>query len=108
MRSPRGEFQKNIDKLLSKLKGTNNREARFRTVISLYLGGKEYQFEGICNGKITEESQGSGGFGYDPVFIPDGAHETFANMSMEDKNQFSHRRKAMDLLIGFLLMQAVS
>ena len=101
-------FQKNIDKLLSKLKGTNNREARFRTVISLYLGGKEYQFEGICNGKITEESQGSGGFGYDPVFIPDGAHETFANMSMEDKNQFSHRRKAMDLLIGFLLMQAVS
>ncbi|PWU01641.1 MAG: non-canonical purine NTP pyrophosphatase, RdgB/HAM1 family [Bacteroidetes bacterium] len=101
-------FQKNIDKLLSKLKGTTNREAQFRTVISLYRSGKEFQFEGICKGKITDQQSGDGGFGYDPVFVPDGAYETFANMSLEEKNQYSHRRKAMDQLIGFLLMQAVS
>jgi XTP/dITP diphosphohydrolase len=95
-------FQQNIDKLLSKLKGNSNREAQFRTVISLIYNNKEYQFEGICKGKITQDQKGNKGFGYDPVFIPDGADKCFAEMTLEEKNQYSHRQKAVTQLIQFL------
>ncbi len=95
-------FQDNIDKLLIHLKGKENRNAQFRTVISLILNNKEYLFDGVCKGKIIEDQKGIQGFGYDPVFIPDGSEKTFAEMSMEEKNIFSHRRKATDKLIAFL------
>ena len=96
------DFQKNIDKLLLNLKGKENRTARFKTVISLILNEKEYLFEGICTGKIIEQQKGAEGFGYDPVFIPDGSNKTFAEMTMPEKNILSHRRKATDELISFL------
>ena len=96
------DFQKNIDKLLLNLKEKENRTARFKTVISLILNNQEYLFEGICKGKIIDIQKGNKGFGYDPVFIPDGSDKTFAEMSMEEKNIFSHRRKATDQLISFL------
>lgn len=95
--------QDNIEKLLTKLQATNNTMARFRTIISLILENKEYQFEGICEGRIIKEPKGSNGFGYDSVFIPNGSEKTFAEMDMEQKSRFSHRRKAMDKLIEFLL-----
>lgn len=95
-------FDNNIDKLLGKMKGIDNRQARFRTVICLMWNDQQYFFEGICTGKITAQRSGAGGFGYDPVFIPDGAARSFAEMSMEEKNRYSHRRKATDLLVAFL------
>lgn len=95
-------FDDNIEKLLQNLKHKYDKSARFRTVISLILDGKEYLFEGICPGKITETKKGANGFGYDPVFIPDGSDKTFAEMEMEEKNKFSHRKKAMQKLIEFL------
>jgi len=98
-------FQKNIDKLLLNLKLKTNRKARFKTVISLILNEKEYLFEGICDGSITELQKGNEGFGYDPVFVPDGSTKTFAEMSTEEKNIFSHRRKATEQLIEFLNRQ---
>jgi XTP/dITP diphosphohydrolase len=98
-------FQENIDKLLHNLKGISNRKARFRTVISLLLDEKEYLFDGICEGNIIDEQKGTQGFGYDPIFIPDGAGLTFAEMTMEEKNKYSHRKKAMAKLIHFLSQQ---
>ena len=98
-------FQQNIDQLLHNLHNKNNREARFRTVISLIWNNREYLFEGICKGKIMEEQKGLEGFGYDPVFIPEGSNKTFAEMGMDEKNIFSHRRKATDKLIQFLQAQ---
>ena len=95
-------FDDNIEKLLSNLKPFENKSAQFRTVISLILDEKEYFFEGICPGKIIEERKGNNGFGYDPVFIPTGSDKTFAEMDMEGKNKFSHRKKAMEKLINFL------
>ena len=95
-------FDDNIDMLLINLKPFDNKKARFRTVISLILDGKEYFFEGICTGKIISERKGNNGFGYDPVFIPDGSDNTFAEMDMDKKNKFSHRKKAMEKLINFL------
>ncbi|MGZ5286258.1 MAG: RdgB/HAM1 family non-canonical purine NTP pyrophosphatase [Flavisolibacter sp.] len=95
-------FQQNIDKLLSKLTGLENRSARFRTVFCLVLEGKEYYFEGICEGRIIEKQKGDKGFGYDPVFVPDGSELSFAEMDMKEKNLYSHRRKAADLLVAFL------
>jgi XTP/dITP diphosphohydrolase len=86
----------NIEKLLAGLHDITNRKARFRTVISLILNGKEYQFEGICPGIINHSPVGDCGFGYDPVFVPDGANKTFAQMKPEEKNKFSHRKKAME------------
>ena len=94
--------QANIDKLITQLKGNNERHARFRTVICLVFEEKEYLFEGICEGRIVEFPQGSNGFGYDPVFIPDGAERTFAEMGLEEKNRYSHRKKAADQLVLFL------
>ncbi len=93
----------NIHKLLQKLDGLSNRNAQFKTIISVIINGKQTQFEGICKGKIIEELRGTDGFGYDPIFIPDGGNKTFAEMTMQEKNVFSHRRKATDKLIEFLL-----
>jgi XTP/dITP diphosphohydrolase len=95
-------FDKNIDKLLLKLNGINNRNAQFRTVISLIFDNKEFLFEGICKGKIINERKGEKGFGYDPVFVPNGSNKTFAEMTIKEKNNFSHRKKAADKLITFL------
>lgn len=99
-------FQHNIDKLLYNLQEKPDRSARFITVISLILDGEEHLFEGICEGKILESQRGSGGFGYDPVFVPEGSSKTFAEMTMEEKNVFSHRRKATDKLVEFLKLKA--
>jgi XTP/dITP diphosphohydrolase len=96
------DFKKNIEKLLQNLQGLENRKARFRTVISLMIHGIEYQFEGICEGNITTEESGNNGFGYDAVFIPDGSTRTFAEMSMQEKNEFSHRKKATAKFVAFL------
>jgi len=92
----------NIIKVLTKMEGLTNRDAQFRTVICLILNGKEHLFEGTCKGHIITEEKGAQGFGYDPIFIPEGAQKTFAEMSMEEKNQYSHRRKAVDKLVAFL------
>lgn len=96
------DFRKNIEKLLLNLNDKENREAQFRTVISLMLQGTEYQFEGICKGTIIKKETGTNGFGYDPVFIPDGSTKTFAEMTMEEKNNFSHRKKATVKFVQFL------
>jgi XTP/dITP diphosphohydrolase len=95
-------FEKNIEKLLRELNGKPNRNARFRTIISLIFRGDEYQFEGICEGTILQKPSGSGGFGYDPIFMPLGSTKSFGEMRLEEKNLFSHRRKAMDKMISFL------
>ena len=95
-------FDKNIDKLLDKLKDKTDTSARFRTIISLILDGEEYLFEGTCNGTIIRERKGDQGFGYDPVFIPHGSDKTFAEMSLDEKSRFSHRKKATSKLVAFL------
>ena len=95
-------FEDNIIKLLAKLADNKNRKARFRTIISLLLNREEIFFEGICEGTICESNKGEKGFGYDPIFVPEGSSRTFAEMSLEEKNKYSHRRKAMDKLIDFL------
>jgi XTP/dITP diphosphohydrolase len=92
----------NIRKVLEKLGDNPNRSARFRTVISLIWQEKEYLFEGICEGRILKEPEGAKGFGYDPIFVPAGAVKSFAEMSSEEKNHYSHRRKAADQLVAFL------
>ena len=92
----------NIDKALALMGSTKNRRARFRTVIALIMNGKEYFFEGIVNGQIIEEKRGTGGFGYDPVFIPEGRNLTFAEMSLDEKNKISHRALAFEKLREFL------
>ena len=94
--------QANIDLVLSKMTGVENRTAQFRTVICLIWENQTYYFEGICKGQILNHMQGENGFGYDPIFVPDGASKSFANMTMEEKNQFSHRKKAVTQLFEFL------
>ena len=94
--------QQNIDKLMGFLKSCNDRSAQFRTVICLQLHAQQHLFEGICTGMIATAQTGTGGFGYDPVFIPDGAIKSFAQMTLTEKNDFSHRRKALDKLVAFL------
>lgn len=93
----------NIRKLLSNLAGVDNRSATFRTVIGLLMGDKQYFFEGVIPGKIIDEKRGESGFGYDPIFIPDGYEQTFAELGDEIKNTISHRAIATDKLIRFLL-----
>jgi XTP/dITP diphosphohydrolase len=95
----------NMQKVLRKMDGIENREARFRTVISLILDGTEKQFEGIVDGKIIENKRGAEGFGYDPIFMPNGFSLSFAEMSAEDKNQISHRGNAVKKLVNFLSEQ---
>lgn len=92
----------NIQKILKEMQGEKNRRAIFRTVISLILDGQEFQFEGEINGEIVLEKTGCQGFGYDPIFVPDGFRKSFAEMSMEQKNRISHRSKAVKKLITFL------
>ncbi len=92
----------NINLVLEKLGNSAKRAAHFKTVISLLFKGEEYFFEGICEGQIIEKTIGISGFGYDPIFMPTGSSKTFAEMSIEEKNIYSHRRKATDGLIQFL------
>lgn len=92
----------NIAKVLQEMEGNKKRKAHFRTVISLILGGKEFQFTGVCPGTILPATRGGKGFGYDPIFVPDGSDLTFAEMTTADKNKFSHRGKALQQLITFL------
>ncbi|QEC77169.1 non-canonical purine NTP diphosphatase [Mucilaginibacter ginsenosidivorax] len=97
-----GNHAANIKQVLDKLKDETNRKARFRTVISLIWNGEEYFFEGTVEGTIRTIPSGTDGFGYDPIFEPDGYAITFAEMTMNEKNQISHRAKAMEKLIAFL------
>lgn len=92
----------NIHKLLTELDGSTNRKANFKTVIALNLNGEQHLFTGTVNGAITTGKAGTGGFGYDPVFIPDGLGYTFAQVSLTEKAQLSHRGRAVNLLIDFL------
>lgn len=94
--------ENNIRKLLRALADSTNRRARFITVICLILEDGKYFFEGRCEGQILRSPAGTEGFGYDPVFLPDGSFKSFAEMTAEEKNKFSHRRKAADLLITYL------
>lgn len=95
-------FQDNVKKLLKALEGIENRRARFRTVIALNLDGQQYTFEGIVNGIIVKEQHGEKGFGYDPIFLPDGYDQTFAEMPLDLKNSISHRGLATQKLMKFL------
>lgn len=95
-------FEKNIEKLLQKLGTSTNRKARFRAVISLIIDGRETFFEGICRGNIIDAPRGTSGFGYDPVFVPEGENLTFAEMTFEEKSNFNHRIKAAAKLVAFL------
>ena len=88
--------------LLERLQGVENRAAQFRTAVALIMGGKEYLFEGIVRGQIAAEQHGEGGFGYDPLFVPEGYDRTFAQMSAEEKNAISHRGRAVRKLAEFL------
>jgi XTP/dITP diphosphohydrolase len=99
------DFQDNINLVMERLAGEINRKARFKTVISLILGGEEHLFEGIIEGNISLQQSGKKGFGYDPIFIPQGYEISFAEMSAEEKNKISHRAKAMEKLIKFLNSQ---
>lgn len=95
--------QDNMEKMLRVLKGKKNRKARFRTVIALLLKGKQHFFEGVINGEIIEEKRGTAGFGYDPIFLPDGYDKTFAELGDDEKNKISHRAIATHKLVDFLL-----
>lgn len=98
----------NIDKLLKELNDKSNRKARFKTVIALILGGREYNFEGICKGEILKKRAGEKGFGYDPVFQPEGYSKTFAEMELEEKSKISHRGRATQKLVEFLRQNNIS
>ena len=93
---------KNIDKVLFELHNQTNRKANFKTVICLNLNDKQYLFTGIVNGSIINEKKGDNGFGYDPIFVANGFDKTFAQMTFEEKNQISHRAKAVMQMIDFL------
>ncbi len=95
----------NIQKLLKALNGKTNRQARFKTVIALILNGKEYIFEGAVKGNIISAPLGNNGFGYDPIFVPQGSSKTFAEMSLQEKNKISHRYLAIEKLSRFLTNQ---
>lgn len=92
----------NLAKVLKELNGNSNRVARFRTVICLIIEGVEYFFEGIVDGRLLSEQRGKEGFGYDPIFVPDGFDKTFAEMDLNVKNKISHRSKATEKLLHFL------
>ena len=99
---PGHDSEANMQKLLKELEGKTNRQAQFRTVVALILEGREYTFEGIVRGTILTERRGTAGFGYDPVFVPEGYAETFAEMGSEEKNRISHRARAVQKLADFL------
>ncbi len=100
---PTRDAEANMNLLLNKLEGKSNRHARFRTVIALIDNQGEHLFEGIVEGTITHEKRGSGGFGYDPIFQPKGYTQTFGEMPLSEKNQISHRAKAVEKLCAYLL-----
>lgn len=100
-----GNHDANINKVLAGLQNTTNRKARFRTVISLIWNGGEHFFDGTIEGTIRHERSGSEGFGYDPIFQPDGYEVTFAEMSLDEKNKISHRALAVEKLVDFLNQQ---
>ena len=93
---------KNIELVLRKLKNKANRNSRFKTIISLIIDGKSVNFEGVVEGKITEEKRGSNGFGYDPIFQPKGYASTFGEMSLKEKNKISHRSIAINKMVQYL------
>jgi len=99
--------ERNIEKLLAALSGKPNRKARFRTVISLIMDEKIHYFEGIVKGEIIEQKRGNSGFGYDPVFVPEGFSQTFAEMGSDEKNKISHRALAVNELIQFLIRHEI-
>ena len=99
---PQRSHDDNIKLLLKNLEGITNRSSRFVTVITMFLDGKNFQFEGEVKGKILLDKKGTGGFGYDPVFVPDGLSKTLAEMPMEEKNKISHRGRAIEKLIKFI------
>lgn len=99
---PGHDSEANMKKLLQEMEGKENRKARFRTVIALVWNGKTYTFDGIVNGTITTTKRGENGFGYDPIFIPEGYEQTFAELGNDIKNQISHRAKAVEKLDEFL------
>lgn len=94
--------EKNIELVLRKLKNKANRNSRFKTIISLIIDGKSVNFEGVVEGKITEEKRGSNGFGYDPIFQPNGYSSTFGEMSLKEKNKISHRSIAINKMVQYL------
>lgn len=94
--------EKNIELVLTKLKNKSNRNSRFKTIISLIIDGKSVNFEGVVEGKITEEKRGSNGFGYDPIFQPNGYSSTFGEMSLKEKNKISHRSIAINKMVQYL------
>lgn len=95
-------YRDNVLKLLSEMQGKEDRRARFVTVISLWLDGREYFFEGRVEGSITPDERGEAGFGYDPVFLPQGCDRTFAQMSLKEKGRMSHRARAVRAMVDFL------
>ena len=98
---PRND-QRNTEKLLDKLQSASNRKAQFRTVITLMNEENNFQFEGIVSGTIAKNPRGRGGFGYDPIFVPDGYEQTFAELAADEKNKISHRANAIEKLLHFL------
>ena len=96
------DSEANMQKLLKELEGKENRKAQFRTAICLIMEGKEYLFEGIVKGHIIEEKRGGAGFGYDPIFVPEGYDQTFAELGNDVKNTISHRARAVEKLCTFL------
>jgi len=98
---PECDAENNMNKLINKLDGHEDRSAKFRTVISLIINGSEYSFEGSCSGKIIDKKIGAKGFGYDPIFIPDNFNLTFAQMTLEQKALISHRALAVKKLLVF-------
>jgi XTP/dITP diphosphohydrolase len=98
-------YEDNVQKMLREMKGRKNRKARFRTVIALNLKDKQFLFEGICKGDILEDKKGDKGFGYDPIFKPNGLDRTFAEMNLADKGKISHRGLATKKLIDFLIIK---
>lgn len=99
---PQCNAQDNMQKLLQEMEGAENRSARFKTVISLFLNGTEHQFEGVVEGEILTEKHGTDGFGYDPIFKPSGFELSFAEMPLHEKNEISHRGRAVQKLVEFL------
>lgn len=99
---PEHDAEANMHKLLHEMEGEENRKARFRTVIALIRDGREYLFEGLIEGVITRDKRGDSGFGYDPIFQPDGYEQTFAELGNDTKNQISHRALAVQKLAAFL------
>ena len=99
---PEKDANKNMDLLIKNLNEQSNRTARFRTIVALIMDGQEFIFEGICNGTISKVKKGEKGFGYDPIFIPEGEKRSFAEMTLEEKSEISHRARAFNKMYSFL------